>query len=204
MSVFDITTEKHNNSAKELLLAQIRECFGRVVYTHKTHEKQSEIFVRNEKFWKGVQIVLSVIVPGTLIVTLGRLFGYEKIWTLMGLLLSVALAVVTLYFKNFNYGVEIQRHKTIAIQLLAIRESYVSLINDVMANCIDFDLARKNRDDLMRKLENIYVNAPITSQTAYKKAQKALKLDEELTFSSNEIDKLLPEELRLNKNKEVQ
>jgi len=204
MNDIDITTEKQNNNVKELLLAQIRECFARVVSTHKTHEKQADILVQNEKFWKCIQIILSVIVPGTFLATLDWLFGHEKIWTLIGLLLSAVLAVINLYFNNSNYGVELLRHEKIAVQLWDIRERYLSLITDLMINSIDIDSARKIRDDLMIRLENIYIIASRTSQTAYKKAQKGLKFNEELTFSSNEIDMLLPEKLRLNVNKEEQ
>jgi len=45
----------------------------------------------------------------------------------------------------------------------------------------------------------IYKFAPITSTKAYSKAQKALKINEELTFSDKEIDQFLPEELKLKR-----
>jgi len=204
MNDIDITTEKQSSKAKELQIAQIRECFARVVNTHKTHEKQADILVQKEKFWKCIQTILSVIVPGTFLATLGLLFGHEKICTLIGLLLSAVLAVINLYLNNSNYGVELLRHEKIAVQLWDIRERYLSLITDLMINSIDIDSARKIRDDLMIRLENIYMIASRTSQTSYKKAQKGLKFNEELTFSSNEIDMLLPEKLRLNVNKEEQ
>ena len=56
--------------SKQALEGQLRECFGRVVYSHKTHEKNAEIFIKRLsriKFW---QIVLSAITTGGCILVL--------------------------------------------------------------------------------------------------------------------------------------
>ena len=42
----------------------------------------------------------------------------------------------------------------------------------------------------------VYRASPSTTVRAYKKAQKALKLKEEMTFSAAEVDTFLPQELR--------
>ncbi len=50
-----------NSQVNIALLDQIRECYGRVVWTHKTHEKCADILnARNNriKFW---QIVFSAV-----------------------------------------------------------------------------------------------------------------------------------------------
>ena len=52
------------------------------------------------------------------------------------------------------------------------------------------------RDELQKKLGNIYKGCPRTNSKAYEAAQKALKENEELTFSDEEIDKLLPTRIR--------
>ena len=48
---------------------------------------------------------------------------------------------------------------------------------------------------LFEETEKIYQTAPPTNDKAYKQAQKALKENEELTFSKEEIDRFLPEQL---------
>ena len=55
---------------------------------------------------------------------------------------------------------------------------------------------RLARDALNATLEDIFKNAPRTSIKAYEAAQKALKLAEELYFSEEELDKMLPMRLR--------
>ena len=53
------------------------------------------------------------------------------------------------------------------------------------------------RDEFVRKLDKIYRNQPLTNNKAYKQTRRALKKDEEQFFSNEEIDKMLPKELRV-------
>jgi hypothetical protein len=190
-----------DNDANDVFLAQIRECFGRVAYSHKTHEKQVDILIKKDTFWRWVQIILSIVASGSFIATFNDLFGYEKAWSLIGAILSALLAAINLCFKNFNYGKQAQGHKEIASQLWDVRETYISLIADLMAGSINIKDARETREKLQTKLSDIYKKAPQTASKAYTKAQKALKFNEELTFSSDEIDVLLPDRLRLKDGK---
>ncbi len=52
------------------------------------------------------------------------------------------------------------------------------------------------RDNLNEQLVNTYKGAPKTINKAYSLASKALKENEEFTFSDAEIDTFLPESLR--------
>ena len=56
--------------------------------------------------------------------------------------------------------------------------------------------ARQIREKLQQELVVIYEKAPQTISKAYREAQKALKLHEELTFSDDEIDLFLPKTLK--------
>jgi hypothetical protein len=71
-----------------------------------------------------------------------------------------------------------------------------------MAGTIDIDNIKTKRDILKTSTQNIYLNSPSISQCAYKRAKKGIEKDGEFTFTNNEIDNLLPENLRLNKAKE--
>ena len=79
-----------------------------------------------------------------------------------------------------------------------MRESYVSLIADLMSSEIADADARTRRDELQETTREVYSSAPRTSTKAYGRAKKGLKYNEELTFSSRELDLMLPEALRLN------
>jgi hypothetical protein len=54
----------------EVLEAQIRECFGRVVYSHKTHEKDADRCLTRLALIKRWQIILSAITTGGLLAVL--------------------------------------------------------------------------------------------------------------------------------------
>lgn len=186
---------------KKILLSQIRECFGRVAYSHKTHEKQADILLKKGNRFKWKQIVLSVVTSGSLITSLCNFFpSLEFYLILISTILVTILSYINLCLKNFDYFSEAQKHHDTAVQLWDIRESYLSLIIDLMSDDFtDIEYIKRRRDFLQEKLSFIYNNEPRTTEEAYLKAQEALKFKEDLTFSAKEIDMLLPTELRLNK-----
>ena len=51
-------------------------------------------------------------------------------------------------------------------------------------------------DELVERLHTVYRGAPATNLKAYRKAQKALQENEDMTFTDAEIDAFLPNELR--------
>jgi hypothetical protein len=55
---------------------------------------------------------------------------------------------------------------------------------------------RKERDRLNAVLEDVYKGAPRTDSRAYAAAQRALKADQELFFTDEELDRMLPKRLR--------
>ena len=59
------------------------------------------------------------------------------------------------------------------------------------------------RDKLLVELHTIYSRAPSTTYQAYKKAQKALRQLEDMTFSDEEIDAFLPNELKKNQSHKI-
>jgi hypothetical protein len=63
------------------------------------------------------------------------------------------------------------------------------------------DPLRARRDELNASLEAIYRAAPRTNDRAYRAAQKALRQAEELFFTDDELDKMLPKQLRTKSNR---
>lgn len=176
-----------------LLESQIRECFGRVVYSHKTHEKCADISLSRHNLIKIIQIVLSAIVTTSLLI---KIFGDQQ-WALMiGVALSTILFGINTYIKDFDLGEISQKHSNSASELWNIRESYLSLITDIKMRSIKIEEAVQIRDSLQGKLVSVYTGSPRTISRAYKMASTALKINEELTFTDEELNKFLPEALR--------
>lgn len=178
---------------RPILEAQLRECFGRVVYSHKTHEKCADILQSRLAHIKLCQIILSVITTGGFIASV---FETGKISTLIGVLVSTALLAINAYTKNYDLGELAQKHRQAGADLWIIREKYLSMITDLRMAEKSVETLQKERDDLLLQLHSVYSGAPSTTHQAYKKAQKALKQLEDMTFSDEEIDAFLPRELR--------
>ena len=61
---------------------------------------------------------------------------------------------------------------------------------------LEADEIIKKRDELQERTWEVYSNSPRTNAKSYKAAQKALKSEEEQTFSEDEIDIMLPNSIR--------
>lgn len=181
------------NSDISILEDQIRECFARVAWTHKTHEKCADILnlrLARIKFW---QIVLSAIITTGI---LAAVFGESKEIGVVTAIISFFLTIMNTYVKQYDLGGIAQKHADSAIYIWNIRESYFSLLTDIRYAESDLQEVRNKRDRLQEELLEIYRGAPRTIAKAYDKASNALKNMEELTFSDQEIDAFLPKSLK--------
>ncbi|MDA5245350.1 SLATT domain-containing protein [Agrobacterium tumefaciens] len=175
------------------LESQIRECFGRVVYAHKTHEKDGDLCAHTLRRLKLLQIIVSSITAsGTLAVLLA-----DELWIKLGTALVSLLGLfITGYMKGFDPGAAAQKHRDTAADLWIIRESYLSLLTDMASGATPLTQATERRDQLQSALAAIYKSAPHTTPKGYLKAQEALQKLEDYTFNDGEIDKFLPPNLK--------
>jgi hypothetical protein len=172
---------------------QLRECYGRAVYSHKTHEKCADILLIRLARIKLIQIILSAITTGSFLTTL---LGTGKEAVVIGIVVSTALLVLNAYAKNYDLGELAQKHKQAANDIWLIREQYLSLLTDLAASSKDAEEVRTERDRLVVALHAVYAGSPSTTYAAYRRAQASLKFNEEMTFSDEEIDAFLPKQLR--------
>ncbi len=174
--------------------SQVRECYGRCAYTHKTHEKMAErsaAWLRNVKW---AQIILAALTTGGAV---SAVFDKSSIvYPLATAGLSITLLILNTYLKDINPGEVAQKHREAASDIWNIREAYLSLLTDIRDMTFPLAELRKRRDDLQMQLHKIYRIAPHTDGKAYGQAQDALKNKEDLTFSDGEIDAFLPGPLK--------
>lgn len=174
-------------------LDTIRDSYGRVVYTHKIHEKQREILSRDHEIYKwGRIIVVTLTASGALAVLITDQQGYAIATAVLGF----TALLITLYGMGHNFEKSIYGDRRAARELWTVRETYLHLISDLVSERITEDEAAPIRDALTKELNRIYRDAPDTSSRAYNKTRKALKIDEEMTFSDPEIDEFLPDSLK--------
>ncbi len=184
--------------SRGILEGQLRECYGRVVYSHKTHEKCADILLARLRTVKLWQIILSAITTGGFV---AAVFGAGRFGALAGIIVSTALLVLNAYTKNYDLGELAQKHKQAANDLWIVRERYLSLLVDMRIREKPLEALQDQRDELVALLHKVYSGAPSTTVEAYRRAQHALKRLEDMTFSDEEIDVFLPQELKRAKAK---
>lgn len=182
-----------DSQAKNILEAQLRELYGRTVWTHKTQEKCADILRTRNHNMKILQIVLSALTTTGILITV---FGDNQVVGIISAILSAILFTLNAYFQKYDLGEIAQKHSESASDIWNIREQYLSLLTDLNTGRIDLEKVSEKRDELQNDLFNVYKGAPRTLSKAYKKATEALNMNEELTFSKEEINNLLPLELR--------
>ncbi|MCP6718763.1 MAG: SLATT domain-containing protein [Patescibacteria group bacterium] len=175
----------------------IRESFGKVAYSHKTHEKAAEIEEGKKKKIKWGNIFLTTFTSGTLV---GRIVTNEAALLYIGAALATLALAFTIFQLSFNPAERAAKHKSTAQKLWYIREKYVHLMADIINDRLSEDLIVAERNQLIEELKLIYEFAPGTDSKSYQEARKALKINEELTFSNEEIDQFLPDSLRIEKD----
>lgn len=183
--------------SRSILEGQLRECFGRVVYTHKTHEKAADILLSRLSKVKLWQIILSALTTGGFIAAIA---GVGSTGAIVGVIISTFLLILNAYTKDYDLGELSQKHRQAGADLWLIREKYLSLITDLRMGERPIESLQKERDELLEALHSVYSGAPSTNYKAYKKAQEALQNSEDMTFSDAEIDAFLPKALKKGKN----
>lgn len=179
--------------SRGILEGQLREFFGRVVYSHKTHEKCADILLARLSKIRIGQIVLSAATTAGLIV---GVIGKNEASTIASLVVSAILLALNAYTKDNDDGALAQKHRKTGSDLWLIRERSCSLLVDVAMREKPLEKLQQQRDELIEQLHAVYAGAPSTNSTGYQQAQRALQKNEDMTFSDEEIDAFLPKELK--------
>jgi len=193
-----ISLDQHSQTddtpqSRGILEGQLRESYGRVVYSHKTHEICADILLARLSTIRVWQIILSAITTAGLVV---GVIGKNEAGSIVSLIVSGVLLALSAYTKDNDDGALAQKHLKTGSELWSIRERFCSLLVDVAMREKPLELLQQHRDELIEKLSAVYAAAPSTNAKAYKKAQEALQRNEDMTFSDDEIDAFLPKELK--------
>src|SRR5690606_24255273 len=96
-----------DSQAKNVLEAQLRELYGRTVWTHKTQEKCADILRTRNHNMKIFQIVLSALTTTGILITV---FGDNRIIGIISAILSAILFTLNAYFQKYDLGEIAQKH----------------------------------------------------------------------------------------------
>ena len=135
------------------LESQIRECYGRVVYTHTTHEKHIQRLLWNDKYTKIIQIIVSALISAGVISTILK---SSPFWVEVSTaVLSCIQLIANSLLKNFSYAEQAAIHSSIAVDLLKVRKDYLSLLVDIKIMDIPTEEFIKRRESIQSELVGI-------------------------------------------------
>ena len=88
-----------------------------------------------------------------------------------------------------------QQHRQAANKFIVIRNRLLHVIAELHTK-EEMDEISQEYNSIVNELNDIYVGAPSTTETAVKLAEQALKTKDEYTYTQEEIDHFLPPALR--------
>lgn len=182
---------EQDSRVRESLVSQIENAYGKVVYTFTCHNKRAHIYSRLEDILSWSDIILTAITAGGL---LALLFSNEKALAIISACCAALSLMINLYQKDAKLTQRAEQHRAFAQLLWLPREKYISLLTDAPA--LTTEVIQARRDQLSNEVNIIYSNQPITGGLAYKQAQRAIKRNGEQFFERQELNNMLPEQLR--------
>ena len=182
----------NRESEREYVLATARELYGRAVYSHKTHEKERELWSIRAQRMNWVNIMLIALTTFFAIIAA----SLRPVWSMITTaVLSAITTAFVVWQTSFDPVGKENAHRTAAKELLWIREQLLLLIERCHIQNGELDGLQNRLESTTRELTGLYKFAPDTSPQSYAKARDALQSGE-FTFSDEEIDAFLPVQLR--------
>ncbi|GAB9259256.1 hypothetical protein ACH45_02920 [Ligilactobacillus animalis] len=182
-----------NLEEKSILEDNIRYSYMSVVWSHKIQEKQSDILAGEYKKLEIVRLICNALTSVGLI---SLIFTDQFLIKFVATMISFVITLSSMHFKSFDTQNSIINHKKAANELLGIRDKLrILLVKVKLESKDDFELLSEY-EYFIKQLDQIYREAPSTTDKAVKKASKALKINGDNSFSTEEIDANLPESLR--------
>lgn len=183
-------------------LSIIRQTFANTVFTHKVQEVAAENKEKKGNCIKIFNIILTSLVLIFLVLQL--IFSDKFFLTYISAGITIGEIIFLIVQLSFDFDKQMIFHKNSALKYMQLRDKYRSLIVDIMNDTISEQSLISKRDLLQSEYQVISDLSPQTGGNEYEEAQKRLNMrgvvkSEQFTWSDEEVDRFLPEELRLNK-----
>lgn len=181
----------------KIIYREILERYTKVIWTHKIHLCQTDIYLRNKKLQNIVLSVLSVIVSASAITNIFKWLPEDIIVPLMALA-SLTLTYFTVKYKAENLEKKASENERFAAIMHDLRNQYSALLSDIKGGLCSKEKMSEKRTQL-EKMENIIYSGivPYTSKEAVDEATKALKIKQESTTTNEEIKQIISDNLQM-------
>lgn len=177
----------------EIFEDSVRNTFGGVMWSHKIHEKQSDIYAKQYKCMETAKILAASLTS----VGIVSLIFTDQIWVkMLSALISFISVFISAFFKSFDLQKMVSSHTFVAHKLLNKRDELKLLILRIRLEQDTVAELMEQYNEIVKQVDEIYGDAPRTTDKAVKQAKIALNIKHDNNFSKMEIDENLPEKLR--------
>jgi len=181
------------NDELVILEDTVRASFAGVVWSHKIHEKQADIYVNNYKTLETIRIIATAITSCGVV----SLVFVDELWIkLFSALISFTAVLISALFKSFSTQELSVTHKRTAISLLVIRDKYQHLLMEIRIGQKSYEELNNEYTVLENEKHQVYADSPATTDKAVEQARQALKIKNDNSYSDEETDNFLPNSLR--------
>lgn len=167
----------------------VRDMFARAVWSHKIQEKQADIYQKQYKWMETLSILCASL---TSVGILSTIFTNQLWIKIASAVLSFVTVFVAAYFKSFDLQTLLKTHKETANKLLIVRNEITCLLTSIKLKEKSVSEMEESYRILMDKANDIYKDAPTTTEKAVKIAKEALQVKNDNAFPEEEIDTYLP------------
>lgn len=205
----------------QINLSVVRQSFGNAVYNWKVHEVAAEHCEGHSFKITLLNLILVGAVLGTMI---GQFFlPKNSDLHISGTVLTIIEVLFLIFQLYFKFEERANQHKLAAKKFRSIREKYTLLIADIISADITNEDVVSRRNDLSEEMQTVSELSPSTNRKIYNVARERLRIleregifvriynyvselfkktktiGEDFTISDEEIDRFLPEKLRLSR-----
>ena len=119
---------ENDKSYRVRLKNQIKDAYGKVIYTYTAHHKLADRLEKENKYVKNAQIILTAVSSCGFFASI---ITNKVILTWASGIAAALSLCLNLYAKEYNIQNEVNQHRNAANALWNVRESYVSLLGRV-------------------------------------------------------------------------
>lgn len=180
-----------------ILYKEILERFDKIIWTHKIHLCQADIYLAKQKTHNIILSWLSVLVSASAITNIFKWLPEFVIVPLMALL-SLTLTYFSTKYKTENLEKKAAENEKFAAIMHDMRNRYAGFLSDIKANLYTKEQISEKRAHL-EQMENIIYSGivPYTSSKAVTMASVALKNRQESTTTDEEISQMISTNLQV-------
>lgn len=181
----------------KVLYREVLERYVKIIWTHKIHLCQTDIYRNNAECLNNKIIILSVLVSCSAITNILHWLPDSFIVPTLAIL-SLILTYYTSKAKSENFVGKASENERFASLMHNLRNKYAGFLSDIKSGSVSCDQIITIRRKLESDEDTIYSGiVPYTSPKAVEAAEKALKFKQDSTTTDEEIKLLVSNNLQI-------